>query len=72
MASTLKYTELPERAAKALENFSPCKDVVAKRAQQFAYGSTRATDKDGNAEVLDNVIFTHHFIATPGDYEVVE
>jgi pimeloyl-ACP methyl ester carboxylesterase len=71
MASMVEYTELPERAAKALENFLPSEDAVATQTQQFAHVSPRATDKDGNTEMLDNVTFTHHFIATPGDYGLV-
>ena len=72
MASTLQYTELPERAAKAIENFLPDEDKVAKRAKSFANTKPRDADKDGDTEVLDNVTFTHHFVSTPGDYEVVE
>lgn len=72
MASTLQYTELPERAAKAIKNFLPDQDKVAARAEVFGHVKPRDADKDGDTEVLDRVTFTHHFTQTPGDYELVD
>ena len=72
MASTPQYTELPERAQKVIENFLPDHDAVARRAQHFADTKPRAPDSDGSTEVLDDVTFTHHFIKTPGDYDLIE
>ena len=72
MASTLQYTELPERAAKAIENFLPDEDAVAKQVQHFANTKPREADKAGDVEDLDGVKFTHHFINTPGDYDDIE
>lgn len=72
MASSLQYTELPERAAKAIENFFPDEEKVAARAQHFEHVKPRDADKDGSTEVLDGVTFAHHFIKTPGDYELIE
>ena len=71
MASSLEYTELPDRAAKAIEGFLPDEDKVAARAKRFEHVKPRNEDKDGDTETLDGVTFTHHFTETPGDYEVV-
>ena len=72
MASTLQYSDLPERAAKAIENFLPDEQKVAARAKNFEQVKPRNRDNDGDTETLDRVTFTHHFIKTPGDYELVE
>lgn len=71
MASSLQYTELPDRAAKAIEGFLPDEDKVAVRAKHFEHVKPRDEDKDGDTETLDGVTFTHQFTQTPGDYEVV-
>ncbi|KAK5731923.1 hypothetical protein LTR17_010998 [Elasticomyces elasticus] len=72
MASTLEYTPLPERAAKAIEGFLPDHDRVQKRVEHFAHVEPRSPDKDGDKEIIDGVEFTHHFVMSPGDYEVIE
>ena len=69
--STLEYTELPERAQKAVENFTPPETLVEERTQRFGTVQPRAVDKEGGTEVLDGVLFTHHFAEVPGDYETV-
>ena len=61
--SSLQYTELPERAAKAIEGFLPSEVKVAERTQKFANTPPRPADKEGDTEVLDGVTFTHHFIS---------
>lgn len=71
MRSTLQYTVLPERAAKALENFIPDKARIDARAAEFTHVKPREADQDGGTEVLDGVTFTHHFTDAPGDYEAV-
>lgn len=72
MASTPQYTDLPERAAKAIENFFPDEDAIAKRVQHFSNTTPRPADEDGDTENLDGVEFVHHFTTTPGDFEGVE
>ena len=62
--SPLQYTELPERARKAIEGFIPDEARIADRVSHFRYVQQRAPDKDGDQEVLDGVTFTHH-IVTP-------
>lgn len=71
MASALQYTDLPDRALKALENSLPDHDAVAQRVQHFGHVNPRSPDKDGDTEELDGVTFTHHFTRTAGDYEEV-
>ena len=72
MASTIQYTELPERAKKAIENFLPDEDAVSKRMKDFQNTEPRPADKEGDTETLDGVEFTHRFASAPGDYEEVE
>lgn len=72
MTTAPQYTELPERAAKAIENFLPDEDAVGKRVRHFQNTQPRPADKDDDKETLDGVEFTHHFVSTPGDYENVE
>jgi pimeloyl-ACP methyl ester carboxylesterase len=66
-----EYTELPERAKKATENFIPTESLIEERTRHFASVQPRAPDKEGETEVLDGVTFTHHFVDAPGDYETV-
>ena len=55
MASALQYTDLPERALKALENYLPDHDAVAQQVQHFEHVNPRSPDNDGNTEELDGV-----------------
>ena len=66
-----EYTELPERAAKAIDGFIPSKEKIDARAAHFADVELRTPDVDGGTETLANVTFTHHFVTAPGDYEMV-
>lgn len=66
-----EYTELPERAAKILENFLPPDEKIGERMQYFAHVQPRAGDQEGDTEIIDGVTFTHHFVDAPGDYETV-
>jgi pimeloyl-ACP methyl ester carboxylesterase len=66
-----EYTELPERAQKAVDNFIPPDDLVDERTRQFRSVKPRAGDEHGNTEVLDGVTFKHHFVDAPGDHETV-
>ena len=68
----MEYTELPERAKKAIHNFIPPEDLISKRAAHFASVKVRQPDKDGSTEKLDGVTFTHHFVTAPGDCETVD
>jgi len=70
-ASDLKYTELPQRAQRALETFVPDEELVDRRAEEFADVEPREADHDGDTEVLDGQTFTHHFVTAPGDHELV-
>ena len=72
MASTIQYSELPERAKKAIDHPLPDEEVLTKRVNHFANTKPRQPDKDGDTEVLDGVTFTHHFASTVGDYEQVQ
>ena len=72
MASALEYSKLPERAAKAIENFLPDDEAIEKRVKHFDFVKPRIPDHDGQTEVLGGVTFTHHFVTAPGDYETVE
>ena len=67
----LQYTDLPERAQKALETFVPDEDLVNRRAAKFADVPPREPDADGSTEVLDGVTFTHHIVEAPGDHETI-
>jgi pimeloyl-ACP methyl ester carboxylesterase len=67
-----QYTELPERAQRALETFVPDEDLVNQRTEQFADVQPRDPDADGDVETLDGQEFTHHFVSTPGDQELIK
>ncbi len=67
----LQYTELPERAQRALETFVPDEDKVNRETEKFADVEPREPDHDGDTEVLDGQTFTHHFVSAPGDHELV-
>ena len=69
--SALKYTELPERARKAIDGFIPDEARIAARIEQFRNVKPRPTDKEGDVEILNRVTFTHHFVEAPGDDECV-
>lgn len=69
--SKLQYSELPERAAKAIGNFVPNEEVIAKRVAEFIDVEPRPADHEGDTEILDGVEFTHHFVDAPGDQETV-
>jgi len=71
ISETPQYTEVPERAKKAMEGFIPDEAAIAKRASHFASVEPRPGDRDGDTEVLDDVTFTHHFVDAPGDYETL-
>ena len=71
MESTLQYTALPDRAAREAENLFVSEGLVEERMKKLATVQPREADKDGDTETLDNVVFTHHFISVPGDYETV-
>ena len=71
MSSALGYTNLPERAQKAVDNFIPPDAIVEERARQFASVQARSQDKEGDTETLDEVVFTHHVVDSPGDHELV-
>ncbi|KIW26369.1 uncharacterized protein PV07_09469 [Cladophialophora immunda] len=66
-----QYSELPARAAQAIENFLPPEDKIEQRARQFASVKPRRADVEGDTEQLDGVTFTHHFVEAPGDHETV-
>ncbi|KAK4940843.1 hypothetical protein LTR10_019115 [Elasticomyces elasticus] len=66
-----QYTELPERAQKAVDNFIPPEALVEERARHFESVQPRSADQEGDTEVLDGVEFTHHFVDAPGDHEFV-
>ncbi|WP_233342901.1 alpha/beta fold hydrolase [Burkholderia cepacia] len=66
-----EYSELPERAAKAIESFIPPEDLIAQRIKQFSYVEPRAADTDGRTETFDGVSFVHRFVDTPGDDEML-
>lgn len=65
------YSELPQRAQKVLETFLPPEDKIAERLKHFEYVSARDPDVGGETEIIDGVIFTHHFVEAPGDYDAV-
>src|SRR5437868_5706766 len=67
--SILQYTELPERARKAIESFVPPEALVAERLERYADVRPRPADHDGDIEELDGAVFTHHFVDVPGDQE---
>ncbi|MGI8713932.1 MAG: alpha/beta fold hydrolase [Solirubrobacteraceae bacterium] len=67
----LQYTDLPERAQRALETFVPDDDLVNRQTEKFADVQPREPDHDGDTEVLDGQTFTHHFVDVPGDQELV-
>jgi pimeloyl-ACP methyl ester carboxylesterase len=69
--SDLQYTELSERAAKALEAFHPDEELVERRVAKFRDVSPRDPDDEGDTETFDGVTFTHRFVDAPGDCETV-
>lgn len=69
--SGYEYTELPDRAKEIQAKFLPPEDKISERMEHFSYVHPREGDKDGDAEVIDGVTFTHHFVDAPGDYETV-
>jgi len=71
IGSAPQYTELPERAQKAVENFIPPDALVEERARHFESVKPRPADQEGDTEILDGVVFTHHFVDAPGDHELV-
>nr|KAK5447598.1 hypothetical protein LTR18_003179 [Exophiala xenobiotica] len=70
--SSLEYTPLPERAQKIVEAFIPSEEQIEREIAQYAHVKPRAPDKDLDTEVLDGVVFTHHFVLGPGDAEVIQ
>ncbi|KAK5456244.1 hypothetical protein LTS15_005563 [Exophiala xenobiotica] len=70
--SNLEYTPLPERAQKIVEAFIPSEEQIEREIAQYAHVKPRAPDKDLDTEVLDGVVFTHHFVLGPGDAEVIQ
>lgn len=71
MTTKLEYTELPERARKAIQNFIPDNEKIDARVASFRHVKAREADVDGGTEILDGVKFTHHFVSAPGDAEFV-
>ena len=71
LKSPLAYTELPERARKAIEGFIPDESRIADRVSHFRYVQPRSADRTGDEEIFDGVKFTHHFVEAPGDEESV-
>ncbi|GGY18252.1 alpha/beta fold hydrolase [Streptomyces djakartensis] len=67
----MTYTELPDRALKAITDFLSPDDVVAERLARFADVAPRPADEDGDTEELDGAVFTHRFVDLPGDQETV-
>ncbi len=67
----LTYTDLPERAQRALETFVPDDEEVARRTETYADVEPRTADADGDVETLDGVTFTHRFAEAPGDHETL-
>jgi pimeloyl-ACP methyl ester carboxylesterase len=70
-ATTIAYSQIPERALANLNAPMPNEHVLADRLARFADITPRPFDNDGDQEVLDGVRFTHHFIDAPGDEETV-
>lgn len=66
-----RFTELPERAKRALETFVPPEDEVTERLADYADVQPRAGDEDGDTEVLDEQTFAHRFVEAPGDHETI-
>ena len=71
LKSPLQYSELPERARKAIEGFIPDEARIADRVNHFRHVQPREPDQDGDQEVFDGVTFTHRFVDGPGDEESV-
>ena len=69
--SKLEYTELPERAQKAVDGFIPSEALIDERVKHFSSVQNRAEDSEGDKEILDVVEFTHHFVDAAGDHEFV-
>jgi pimeloyl-ACP methyl ester carboxylesterase len=69
--STLQYTPLPERAQKIADSFIPSEELIQQRTKEFADVKSRPPNSEGDTEILDGAIFTHHFVAAPGDAEVI-
>lgn len=67
----LEYSNLPQRAAEALEGFFPDEELIAERVSAFRDVAPREMDAEGDKEVLDGVTLTHHFVDAPGDHETV-
>lgn len=72
MDDKLRYTDVPPRGRKAIENFIPNNERVEERAAYFAHVKPRPADHNGDTEILDGVKFTHHFVDAPGDSEFVK
>lgn len=66
-----QYSELPERARKAIDGFIPSDELISQRLAHFAPVQPRERDKDGDTETFDGVTFTHHFVDAPGDAETL-
>ena len=71
MSELPQYSDLPERAVKAIDGFIPSEAAIDVRVRHFADVAPRAPDRDGATEILDGVTFTHRFVRAPGDYETV-
>jgi len=50
MPTPLEYTELPDRAAKAIEGFIPSEEKIKERAAYFADVQPRAADVEGGKQ----------------------
>lgn len=72
LQNELRYTELPERAQRALEGFVPDEERVDARAAEFADVQPRDPDQNGDTEELDGQTFTHRFVEAPGDHELLK
>ena len=69
---TPEYSPVPDRAAKILEGFIPSEEAIDKRAKHFASVTPRKEDSDGDTEVIGGVKFTHHFVESSGDYDLIK
>lgn len=50
----------------------PSEQKIADAVAKYSHVQPRGADKDGDTEVLDGVMFTHHVVFGPGDGEVVQ
>lgn len=66
-----QYTDLPDRAQKAINDFIPPESLVEERSKRFSSVQPRNLDAEGSTETLDEVVFAHHVLDAPGDHDFV-